>query len=425
MFEIDTLGFVYDTHLKIWKHKDQKHFTYNDGDSVETYILNSLQETKDVSVFSEELVSKIIDWPSLYHFSPQRSNLLRPFEKELTGKKVLEIGCGCGAITRYLGEVGADVLSVEGSLRRASIARERCRDMPNVNILCATTELLDGFSGFDIVLVIGVLEYSPMFLGGDGPSRLLSFCRNTVKENGSLLVAIENQLGLKYFAGTPEDHAGQAMYGINHSYKENQFRTWGKKELLELIHNSGFSTIEQYIPLPDYKLPVTIISPKGWTRYPLEIKNLATETVHKDNQRTPPEHFSLEIANELVWKNGLASDLANSFLLLCSNKQNHWEDASKILAYSYTTDRNSGLNKYTQYVEKNDQTIGILSQTLDAKNQLSSVTQNKFSVSKNLFFPTPTDEKKLPTGKSNSAMDHTVAKCCSRTRRKDTRKLQL
>ena len=57
------------------------------------------------------------------------------------GDKVLELGCGCGAITRFLGELGADVTAVESSLQRASIASERCRDLQNVKIVL--DDLLD------------------------------------------------------------------------------------------------------------------------------------------------------------------------------------------------------------------------------------------------------------------------------------------
>ena len=39
---------------------------------------------------------------------------------------------------------------------------------------------------------------------------MLQRVRSLLKPEGKLIVAIENQLGLKYFAGAPEDHLGQA-----------------------------------------------------------------------------------------------------------------------------------------------------------------------------------------------------------------------
>src|SRR5688572_29538139 len=121
----------------VWiKENYENHITYSDGEDVETRILEALKKCKDVSVLSEELESHIFDWASLCFFSKKRSNLLRPFAALFKGKTILEIGCGAGPITRFLGECGATVYAVEPSFRRARIAAERCRDLDNVTIIC-------------------------------------------------------------------------------------------------------------------------------------------------------------------------------------------------------------------------------------------------------------------------------------------------
>jgi 16S rRNA A1518/A1519 N6-dimethyltransferase RsmA/KsgA/DIM1 with predicted DNA glycosylase/AP lyase activity len=67
-----------------------------------------------IRVFGQmSLRKKITDWPTEYHFSRQRHCLLRPLNIQ-AGEDVLELGCGCGAMTRYLGEIGAIVDSIEG-----------------------------------------------------------------------------------------------------------------------------------------------------------------------------------------------------------------------------------------------------------------------------------------------------------------------
>jgi O-antigen biosynthesis protein len=316
--QIKRLGFQKDTETKVWMQQTQKDFSYSDGDSIENYLLNSIRACNDKSVGSAELSKFAKDWPTLYHLSSRRSNIIRPFAPYFKRKKVLEVGCGCGALSRYLGEAGADLIAVEGSPRRALIAKERCSDLENVEVVAATSDLVSGLIDFDIVILNGVLEYSPKYMGVNGPSQLLKTSFRQLNKSGILILAIENQLGIKYFAGQPEDHAGKPMYGINNSYRDGEFKTWGKKELDAMLLEVGFNTIEHFIPLPDYKLPVSVITPLGWEKYSTDLLSLAVDSVSEDPQRISADVFSLEKAYEVTWRNGLASDLANSFLIVAN-----------------------------------------------------------------------------------------------------------
>ena len=106
---------------KLLCRPDQTSIDYTDGDQLERKLYEALRDTNDCSTFSPELPPLIVDWPSEYHLSRTRHCLLRPLEIK-PGDKVLELGCGCGAITRYLGELGSDVTAVEGSMEtRASL----------------------------------------------------------------------------------------------------------------------------------------------------------------------------------------------------------------------------------------------------------------------------------------------------------------
>ncbi|HQV89713.1 MAG TPA: class I SAM-dependent methyltransferase, partial [Nitrosomonas sp.] len=206
-------GYILDSETNVWSRSNYDGIAYSDGDEVEQRIAQVVDTATDLSVLSSELRSHCTDWPTKYHLSGVRANILRPFECSLQGD-ILEIGAGCGAITRYLGECGAEVLALEGSPRRAAIARSRTRHMSNVTV---TADKFDQFQidqQFDVITLIGVLEYANLF-GADDASALtmLERVRSLLKPNGQLIIAIENQLGLKYFAGAPEDHIGQPMYG--------------------------------------------------------------------------------------------------------------------------------------------------------------------------------------------------------------------
>lgn len=322
-------AYSFNPNLKIWVTPSHDSITYSDGDAVELRLLTVLRQFLNVSGASEEIRPHITDWPSEYHLSPVRHNLLRPFAFG-PGDSILELGCGCGAITRYLGETGATIVSVEGSCRRAEIAAERCRDLPNVSIYCDNLADFRTDEKFNYVTLIGVLEYAPLFIESDDPigaclARALSF----LKEEGALILAIENKLGLKYFSGCREDHVAIPYFGINDLYTAKTPVTFGKLEITRHLNRSGFGALDFFYPFPDYKLPNLILSQHGAQSDKLNLKDLLIHAVSRDY----PEDYYRAFADGLAWgpvaDNHLLEEMANSFLIRAyknvgSNSKEGW-----------------------------------------------------------------------------------------------------
>ena len=126
--------YVRDPSLNLFRCAKPDSFAYSDGAEAERRICEIVRSAHDRSTFSSELAGAITDWPSEYHLSRQRHCIVRPLGIK-PGDRVLELGCGCGAVTRHLGEIGADVTAIEGAWPRARIAAERCRDLPNVTVI--------------------------------------------------------------------------------------------------------------------------------------------------------------------------------------------------------------------------------------------------------------------------------------------------
>lgn len=351
MFELDKYGYNLDAGTGVWVRSDYQGIAYSDGDNSENELAKIVREAKDVSVLSSELPQYCTDWPKLYHLTSSRGNIFRPFESLIKGKSILEIGAGCGAISRYLGEAGATLLSLEGSPRRAAIAASRTRDLDNVTVLA---ERFDDFKldqQFDVVTLIGVLEYASMFSADADPAfGMLNRVRKLLKPDGHLFIAIENQLGLKYFAGAPEDHVGVAMYGIEGRYIDRQPKTFGRKELQALIARAGFKASDFLSPYPDYKIPNSIITESGFRSKDFDAAALASQNTRKDPQLPANTTFNLERAWPVVIDNHLGMDLANSFLVVASCKPEQVVPTGT-LAYHYSTGRNAEYCKATVFVE--------------------------------------------------------------------------
>jgi SAM-dependent methyltransferase len=295
-----------------------KDFGYSDGDSIETQIASIVRQSSDVSVGSLELQHAIVDFPSRYHLSPERANLLRPLSQMLRGT-VIEVGAGCGALTRYLGEIGATVCALEGSFRRAAICRSRCRDLQQVEVFCSNLTSFQPCSRFDAVTLVGVLEYSRMYVGEMiGPAAMLRLCADLLRDHGVLVVAIENQLGLKYFAGAAEDHTGVPFFGIEDRYQPNTPVTFGRRELRELLTASGFPFHSFLYPFPDYKFPRVVFPSQALEAADVNVVSLLRMNGAGDLAVPAARVFSEEMAWSVVLRNGLAEDMANSFLVVAS-----------------------------------------------------------------------------------------------------------
>ena len=85
-----------------------------------------------------------------------------------------------------------------------------------------------------------------------------------LNEQGCLVIAIENQLGLKYFAGAPEDHLGMPSLGIEDQYTAKGVRTYGKQALARLLQQAGFHSVEFLHPFPDYKMPTCVLAEQAF-----------------------------------------------------------------------------------------------------------------------------------------------------------------
>ena len=362
----------------LWERPDGRLISYSDGN--ESRILDIVRNAGDLGVLSCELAASISDWPTEYHFSRSRHCLLRPLGIQ-PGDRVLELGCGCGALTRYLGECGALVTAVEGSRSRAEAAAARCRDLSNVAVYLDNLTRFSSDELFDWVLLIGVLEYAPVYSEAPDPVHdYLAQSTRFLAPGGRLVLAIENKLGLKYFNGCSEDHLGRPYYGIQGLYRGKQPITFGKKELSGHLANAGLTATRFYYPFPDYKLPSAILTDAALSTTGFDACALLPLAASRDYASPTAGSFSEPLVQRQLLANGLLADLANAFLVTASRTLPASPPGDSILAWRFDVDCHPSQATQTIYLKTDD---GIVA---DQQN-LESATPG---------FPIPVNSLEIP-----------------------------
>jgi 2-polyprenyl-3-methyl-5-hydroxy-6-metoxy-1,4-benzoquinol methylase len=304
----------------VWVLDKTKKFGYSDGVESEQYLRKVLSESSDLSSNSYELETHIKDWNSEYHLSRKRAQLLKGFTYEKS-RKVLEVGCGCGAITRFLGETFDSVTAIEGSLARAGIARMRTKDLDNVSIVCAPFQEISFKEKFDIIFCIGVFEYSNMFVNADDPyDHILKYFNEILNPGGEVVIAIENQFGLKYFSSSTEDHSAVMFDGIEGytRFANKNAKTFGYNELTARLKRH-FNSVDYYFPFPDYKMPSCLVSEEFLNK--ASLSELVGGFQQTNYLEQPKALFDEKLALNELDKNKMLPFFSNSFLVFAGKNE--------------------------------------------------------------------------------------------------------
>lgn len=285
---------------------------YCDGD-VEDELLNIVMNRSEVEYAS--VIEERKSWPILYHLSKLRENIVDWIPIE--GKKVLEVGSGCGAITGALAAKAAEVTCVELSKKRSMINAYRHSECDHVTIHVGNFKDIEPSldTDYDYICLIGVFEYAKGYIGGDTPYEdfLRILCRH-LGDGGRMIIAIENQYGLKYFAGCTEDHLGTYFSGIENYADGGGVRTFGRKGLEKIFQTAGAGEYHFYYPYPDYKFMTALYSEEY-----LPGKGELTDNL-RNFDRDRMLLFDEKNAFDGIVEEGLFDVFSNSFLVVLGNK---------------------------------------------------------------------------------------------------------
>lgn len=350
----------------VWVRPDATDFAYTDGVASERYLEWVFRCTSDLSSDSAHLEARAKDWPSEYHLSRARAQLLRAFAYDRSSR-VLEVGSGCGAITRFLGETFAEVVAVEGSHERARLARLRTRDLDNVSIVCSPFQELAFKTRFDLIFCIGVFEYSSSFVDSEKPhEEVLRYLSDLLAPGGVLVLAIENRLGLKYFCSSAEDHTGVMFDGIEGYPRSNKVQTFGHGELTQML-SGFFREVKFFYPLPDYKMASCVISQRMIDEVDVSELFGSFRSVDYGSRARRPL-FSEQLAWSQIAKNSMIPAFANSFLVFAGNDRvapvpDDW------LGVLYSNRRRHEFSTVTRFSMEDDFTVRVVKSRADGTEE--------------------------------------------------------
>jgi O-antigen biosynthesis protein len=342
--------YEFDPERRYWhraaESSESKPLTLDAGDQ---QIHEILVESRDVTLWSSELRTRIVDASTRYHLSPERANLLRPVVELLRGK-TLELGAECGALTRFLGELGGVVVAVEENPSSATIAAVRCRDLSNVTIVQDHIDRFKSDETFDAILVIGTIDRWPA--GLDALTAFVESLKPLLAESGVLIFAAYNALSLKHLAFGLD--SATRMASVLKKTPEPGFGPGlGRIDIERLLTDCGFSCWECLLPFPDYRLPVTLLLPEGYRNRDV---NLATFLLNStlSGDRSESQLISVENLWRTVERNQLVPDLANSFLYVAREAPSQFPLGAMnkgVFARHYATNRRPQFCKETILLE--------------------------------------------------------------------------
>ena len=192
------------------------------------------------------------------------------------GDLALDLGAGWGQVAIPLSKF-CDVVAVEGNLEKIRIMNEIAHQEKRENILYVLSDLFHmpfGKEQFNLVILNGVLEWVGAFNYEDDPIKLqqkiLKKVYDLLSPHGYIYIGIENKYGLKYLLGEIDDHTGLtdftylAIERAKRVFKEktgHELRVFvhGKKDYEDMLKKAGFTSVQFFGVLPDYKLPNYIV----------------------------------------------------------------------------------------------------------------------------------------------------------------------
>lgn len=234
----------------------------------------------------KDVRDETLTYPVFFQNSELRANIIRWYPIQ-PGQKVLLVSEPCVALEKCLREMGAEVMTCG------------LNDEPT-----------EADPVYDTILHVGVVDAGEEKAALAWQARFKRYDA-LLKEEGELLLAVPNRLGLKYFAGCQDDSYDAYFVGPEGYGSGMTKQALSKKEYEDAIRQAGYGEICYYYPYPDHLFPSAVFSDQ---RLP-EAGEL-TDSIRNFDKDRYLFFDEAKVAGSLK-KEGIFSSFANSFFIVC------------------------------------------------------------------------------------------------------------
>jgi 2-polyprenyl-6-hydroxyphenyl methylase / 3-demethylubiquinone-9 3-methyltransferase len=183
----------------------------------------------------------------LHEINPLRLDWIDS-QSPLSGKTVVDVGCGGGILADSMARRGASVLGIDLSTKALKVAQLHALEAATPSIryreIAAEALALDEPSAFDVVTCMEMLEHVP------DPSSVVRACGTLVKPGGWVYFStINRNLKSFLFAIVGAEHVLKLLPKGTHEYEKfiqpSSLAAWCREAGLELVGTRGM----EYNPL--------------------------------------------------------------------------------------------------------------------------------------------------------------------------------